>query len=107
MRLCFLYKSTYAPYSKWFGTAFSRLDVDDKVKHTLSLALSANSLESGADDSGTHLIPALTASFDERLLRCDDVPVGSDHIRLHLSGVILDFGDCFITVQPVNLGLAP
>lgn len=87
MRLCFLYKSTYAPYSKWFGTAFSRLD--------------------GADDSGTHLIPALATSFDERLLRCDDVPVGSDHIRLHLSGVILDFGDCFITVQPVNLGLAP
>ena len=49
MRLCFLYKDTYAPYSKWFGTAFSRLDVDGKVKHTINLALSANSLEERED----------------------------------------------------------
>ena len=26
MKLCFLIERTYAPYSKWFGTAFSRLD---------------------------------------------------------------------------------
>jgi hypothetical protein len=26
MRLCFLLERKYAPYSKWFGTAFSRLD---------------------------------------------------------------------------------
>jgi Domain of unknown function (DUF4037) len=26
MRLCFLMERKYAPYSKWFGTAFSRLD---------------------------------------------------------------------------------
>ena len=26
MRLCFLMERQYAPYSKWFGTAFSRLD---------------------------------------------------------------------------------
>ncbi len=26
MRLCFLIERKYAPYSKWFGTAFSRLD---------------------------------------------------------------------------------
>lgn len=44
MRLCFLYKNSYAPYSKWFGTAFSRLDVDDRIKHTINRALSANSL---------------------------------------------------------------
>ena len=25
MRLCFLMKKTYPPYSKWFGTAFKRL----------------------------------------------------------------------------------
>lgn len=49
MRLCFMYKNTYAPYSKWFGTAFDRLGVDDKVKNTISLALSANSLEERED----------------------------------------------------------
>ena len=26
MRLCFLMERRYAPYTKWFGTAFSRLD---------------------------------------------------------------------------------
>jgi hypothetical protein len=26
MRLCFLLEREYAPYSKWFGTAFARLD---------------------------------------------------------------------------------
>lgn len=44
MRLCFLYKSSYAPYSKWFGTAFSRLSVDKNIKETIHKALSANSL---------------------------------------------------------------
>lgn len=43
MRLCFLYKETYAPYSKWFGTAFGRLDVDGKIKQAISGALSAES----------------------------------------------------------------
>lgn len=44
MRLCFLYKDTYAPYSKWFGTAFCRLAVDDKIKQAAGSALSADNL---------------------------------------------------------------
>jgi hypothetical protein len=31
MRLCFLLERTYAPYSKWFGTAFSKLDAAAEV----------------------------------------------------------------------------
>lgn len=42
MRLCFLYRNTYAPYSKWFGTAFDRLDVPEKLKTTLREALRAD-----------------------------------------------------------------
>ncbi len=38
MRLCFLQERTYAPYSKWLGTAFSRLDA-----HRRSASLSARS----------------------------------------------------------------
>ncbi len=49
MRLCFLYKDTYAPYSKWFGTAFNRLDVDKKIKQTIQAALSANNLTDRED----------------------------------------------------------
>lgn len=42
MRLCFLYRDTYAPYSKWFGTAFSKLNIDDKIKAVIGDALSAD-----------------------------------------------------------------
>ncbi len=31
MRLCFLMEREYAPYSKWFGTAFSRLSCADEL----------------------------------------------------------------------------
>lgn len=41
MRLCFLYQKQYAPYSKWFGTAFARLDVPDTLKDALHRALHA------------------------------------------------------------------
>ncbi len=44
MRLCFQYLDTYAPYSKWFGTAFGRLNVDSRIKEAIDDALSANSL---------------------------------------------------------------
>ena len=44
MRLCFLYRDTYAPYSKWLGTAFSKLDIDDTIKQEIYGALSANNL---------------------------------------------------------------
>ncbi len=41
MRLCFLYCDTYAPYSKWFGTAFDRLPVDGRIGEALRAALAA------------------------------------------------------------------
>ena len=43
MRLCFLMERKYAPYSKWFGTAFSRLNVAGELSPSLRAALfSAN-----------------------------------------------------------------
>ncbi|MCH5197425.1 MAG: DUF4037 domain-containing protein [Oscillospiraceae bacterium] len=44
MRLCFLYNDTYAPYSKWFGTAFNRLNIPERIKQTIQEAVSANTL---------------------------------------------------------------
>jgi Domain of unknown function (DUF4037) len=35
MRLCFLMERQYAPYSKWFGTAFSRLQCGPDLSGTL------------------------------------------------------------------------
>jgi hypothetical protein len=36
MRLCFLMERQYAPYSKWFGTAFSRLECGPELSPILS-----------------------------------------------------------------------
>lgn len=45
MRLCFLYKKVYAPYSKWFGTAFNELDIDVNIKKSIYAALHAETIE--------------------------------------------------------------
>ncbi|MBZ0288211.1 MAG: DUF4037 domain-containing protein, partial [Anaerolineae bacterium] len=41
MRLCFLMERQYAPYSKWFGTAFSKLAAAEKLNQPLRWALLA------------------------------------------------------------------
>lgn len=41
MRLCFLMEKTYAPYSKWFGTAFKRLKSAERMGPLLESALAA------------------------------------------------------------------
>ncbi len=44
MRLSFLYSNQYAPYSKWFGTAFRRLPIDEKIKETICQAVAARNI---------------------------------------------------------------
>lgn len=41
MRLCFLMERQYAPYSKWFGTAFGQLDCAARLTPVLQRALRA------------------------------------------------------------------
>jgi hypothetical protein len=43
MRLCFLIERRYAPYTKWLGTAFSRLDAAAEVQPAFERALRAES----------------------------------------------------------------
>ena len=43
VRLCFLIERRYAPYSKWLGTAFSRLKCGPQLNEMLLGALGANS----------------------------------------------------------------
>jgi hypothetical protein len=42
MRLCFLMERTYAPYPKWFGTAFKQLSCAEALSPHLSAALAAD-----------------------------------------------------------------
>lgn len=46
MRLCFLMERQYAPYSKWFGTAFSRLTCGADLTPTLWKVVQAESWQS-------------------------------------------------------------
>jgi hypothetical protein len=41
MRLCFLYERQYAPYAKWFGTAFARFEAARSFQQILLRALAA------------------------------------------------------------------
>jgi hypothetical protein len=45
MRLCFLMERTYAPYSKWFGTAFARLRCAAETSPHLTDAVDARTYE--------------------------------------------------------------
>lgn len=45
MRLCFLLERRYAPYSKWFGSAFARLPCAEQLAPLLAATLSADTLE--------------------------------------------------------------
>ena len=42
MRLCFLYEGQYAPYWKWFGTAFNQLSSSGRLKETIEAGLLAD-----------------------------------------------------------------
>lgn len=44
MRLAFLYCKQYAPYSKWFGTAFQQLPISPQIKETIHDALTASTI---------------------------------------------------------------
>jgi hypothetical protein len=45
VRLCFLLERRYAPYSKWLGTAFARLDAAAELQPPLERMLSADTYE--------------------------------------------------------------
>ena len=54
MRLCFLMEQQYAPYSKWYGTAFLRLEAASSLNPVLSLALRAETGQIGTEPSVPH-----------------------------------------------------
>ena len=71
MRLCFLMERQYAPYSKWFGTAFSRLACATRLSPILSKAVGAQTWQDRED--------ALMAAYEQ---------VASMHNALHLTAPV-------------------
>ena len=72
MRLCFLMERTYAPYPKWFGTAFKQLSCSDALTPHLSAALAASTWQ-GRE---RHLVDAyrLVAAMHNELGITDPLP---------------------------------
>lgn len=60
MRLCFLLQGVYAPYSKWFGTAFTGLPACHGIRKAIGDALSADTLSLRED----RLICAMAATAE-------------------------------------------
>ena len=72
MRLCFLMERTYAPYPKWFGTAFKQLSCADALSPHLSAALASTTWQ----ERERHLCDAyrLVAEMHNRLGITEPVP---------------------------------
>ncbi len=72
MRLCLLQERAYAPYSKWFGSAFLQLDCAAEMAPLLSEVLQAQTWQSRQD--AYMLACQLAARRQNRLELCPPVP---------------------------------
>jgi len=101
MRLCFLLERRYAPYSKWFGTAFNRLECAGRLGPRLTAVLAASSWQ----EREAHLADAyeavarlqnalaLTDPLDPTPRRYHDRPyrvIHAERFATALSGTIRD-----------------
>lgn len=73
MRLCFLMERTYAPYPKWFGTAFQRLGCSAALAPHLRAALASTDWR----ERETHLVRAyeIVAAMHNALDITDPLPM--------------------------------
>ncbi len=82
VRLCFLIERRYAPYSKWLGTAFSRLSCAPQLNGVLRGALSADSWHGREDHlcaayetvAGLHNALNVTPKLDVKVRNFHDRP---------------------------------
>lgn len=64
MRLCFLLERQYPPYSKWFGTAFSRLSLADQVSDSIAQLLTGSTWQQRVAAQG-EIIQALLDAHNQ------------------------------------------
>jgi hypothetical protein len=84
MRLGFLVERRYAPYSKWLGSAFSRLDVAEEVGPALSRALDATAHEA-REAAIVDALEAVARRFNDlRLTDAEDPTARPFHSRPYL-----------------------
>jgi hypothetical protein len=79
MRLCFLMERAYAPYSKWFGTAFSRLQCAPVLAPVLSGVLSAETWR----ERERHLSEAYRIVAEKHNALCITEPMSTEVSNYH------------------------
>jgi hypothetical protein len=90
MRLSFLIERRYAPYVKWFGTAFSKLQIADRLSAPLDSALHARTWRQRekALGSGYEIV---AGSFDDLeiapRLTLEPVPTVGASLHRHVGGL--------------------
>jgi hypothetical protein len=84
MRLCFLIERRYAPYAKWFGTAFARLDCAEQLAPVLTRVLRSGTWQDReqalvaayAQVAGMHNALGITAPVQTEVHQLWDRPFG-------------------------------
>lgn len=101
MRLCFVMERTYAPYAKWFGTAFGRLRSGPELGPTLTAVLAARTWQEREEHlvvayehlARKHNRLALADPLDERVQTHFNRPfrvIGRNGFTEQLRGLITD-----------------
>ncbi len=112
MRLCFLLERRYAPYSKWLGTAFARLNCASRVGPALAEALTASTWrerERGLCEAYVavavmqnelgmaRLPPAILARYHDRPY----LTIGAGHFA---SAIYSSIDDAVVRALPIGVG---
>lgn len=115
MRLCFLLERRYAPYSKWIGTAFSRLEGAEILTPLFTATLSASDwhereqplAQAYAEVARRQNALGLTPAQDERVSYYHNRPflvIHADRFAAALAGAITDDTLRRITRTPGLIG---
>jgi len=100
MRLAFLFERTYAPYSKWFGSAFKRLGCAPALGPHLEGVLSANSYAERESD--------LVFAYEHVARMHNDLgvtePVPATVSRFHQRPYLVIDADQFVTATEQAIG---
>jgi Domain of unknown function (DUF4037) len=92
MRLCFLMERKYAPYAKWFGTAFSRLDCAPALAPVFDRVLASSSWQEREE----HLSEAYRLVAEKHNALGITRPLDTEVTRYHERPYLVIHSDLFV-----------
>ena len=112
MRLCFLLERRYAPYSKWLGTAFGRLDCAGELGPVFTRILAADNWREREEHlsrayetvAGLHNALAITPPLDGRVSAYHDRPYRVIHADRFAAATRAAITDEAIKQIPADIG---